>query len=151
MPMRTKTRILIADDDADDRLLIEDAFAQSGLINERDYVNDGEEVFEYLRGEERWSHRDAWDIPGIMLLDVNMPKMDGHAVLRNLRNDPLLRRLPVVVLTTAREQEAILRAHDLGVNSFISKPDRFDDLVNAVTAIGRYWIELVELPSQYPN
>ena len=146
-----QTRLLIADDDADDRLLIEDAFVQSGLSNERDYVRDGEEVLEYLRAEGRWSHRDSQDLPGIILLDVNMPKMDGFTVLRHLKSDPRLRKVPVVALTTSREQEAVLHAHDLGVNSFISKPDKFDDLVNAVTAVGRYWMEFVELPSQFHN
>lgn len=141
-------KLLIADDDADDRLLIEDAFMECRLKNERDYVEDGEELLHYLRGEGKWSHRDASDLPGIILLDLNMPRMDGRTALSHLKDDPVLRRIPVVVLTTSKAEEDIMRTYDLGVNSFISKPVTFDALVNVVQALNHYWIEVVQLPSQ---
>ncbi len=141
-------KLLIADDDADDRMLIEDAFVESRLKNERDYVEDGEELLQYLRAEGKWSHRDATSLPGIILLDLNMPRMDGRTALMHLKDDPVLKRIPVVVLTTSKAEEDILRTYDLGVNSFISKPVTFDGLLNVVTALNHYWIEVVQLPSQ---
>lgn len=141
-------KLLIADDDADDRLLIEDAFLECRLKNERDYVEDGEELLHYLRAEGKWAHRDASDLPGIILLDLNMPRMDGRTALSHLKDDPVLRRIPVVVLTTSKAEEDIMRTYDLGVNSFISKPVTFDALVNVVQALNHYWIEVVQLPSQ---
>lgn len=142
---------MIADDDPDDRMLIEDAFAECRLNNERHYVENGEEVFQYLRAEGKWSHRDPSDLPGLIILDLNMPRMDGRAVLLNLASDPLLKRVPVVILTTSKEEEDILRAHNLGANSFISKPETFGGLLRVVRSIRNYWIELVELPSQFQN
>ena len=141
-------KLLIADDDADDRLLIEDAFVECRLSNERDYVEDGEELLHYLRAEGKWSHRDASNLPGIILLDLNMPRMDGRTALTHLKDDPTLRRIPVVVLTTSKAEEDILRTYDLGVNSFISKPVTFDGLLNVVQALNHYWIEVVQLPSR---
>lgn len=141
-------KLLIADDDADDRMLIEDAFQECRLHNERDYVEDGVELLEYLRAEGKWSHRDKSDLPGVILLDLNMPRMDGRAALTQLKADPMLKRVPVVVLTTSKAEEDILRTYDLGVNSFISKPVTFDGLLDVVRTLNHYWIEVVQLPSQ---
>jgi CheY-like chemotaxis protein len=141
-------RFLIADDDADDRMLIEDAFQECCLHNERDYVEDGVELLQYLRAEGKWSHRDASNLPGIILLDLNMPRMDGRTALSHLKEDLVLRRIPVVVLTTSKAEEDILRTYDLGVNSFISKPVTFGGLLNVVRALNHYWIEVVQLPSR---
>ena len=144
-----RVRVVIADDDADDRLLIEDAFQECRLHNERDYVEDGAELLQYLRAEGKWSHRNASDLPGIILLDLNMPRMDGRTALAHLKADPVLRRIPVVVLTTSKADEDILRTYDLGVNSFITKPVTFDGLLNVARALNDYWIEIVQLPSQF--
>ena len=148
MLSRGSLKIVVADDDADDRMLIEDAFEECRLHNGRDYVEDGEDLLNYLRAQGKWSNRDASDLPGIILLDLNMPRMDGRTALGHLKADPVLKRIPVVVLTTSKAEEDILRTYDLGVNSFISKPVTFDGLLNVVTALNHYWIEVVQLPSQ---
>jgi two-component system response regulator len=138
--------IVIADDDADDRLLIEDAFKETRLANPLDFVVDGEELMEFLRGEGKFVHRKDKPLPGLILLDLNMPRMDGRAVLAALKADAALRRIPVVVLTTSKAEEDILRTYDLGVNSFIAKPVTFDGLVDVVKTLKHYLIEIVELP-----
>jgi CheY-like chemotaxis protein len=138
--------IVVADDDADDRLLIADAFQEARLANPVSFVTDGEELLEYLRGEGKFAARAGKPLPGLILLDLNMPRMDGRRVLMELKASPELRRIPVIVLTTSKAEEDILRTYDLGVNSFISKPVTYDALVEVVRAIKHYWIELVELP-----
>ena len=141
--------IVIADDDADDRMLIEDAFQECHLSNHRDYVEDGADLLQYLRAEGRWSHRNPSDLPSIILLDLNMPRMDGRTALAQLKADPVLRRIPVVVLTTSKAEEDISRTYDLGVNSFITKPVTFAGLLDAVQALNDFWLKSVQLPSQF--
>jgi CheY-like chemotaxis protein len=138
--------IVIADDDADDRLLIADAFAEARIANPIDFVADGEELLHFLRAEGAYASRAGKPLPGLILLDLNMPKMDGRAVLEAVKADRALRRIPVVVLTTSQAEEDILRTYDLGVSSFITKPVTFDALVALVRTIKQYWIELVALP-----
>jgi CheY-like chemotaxis protein len=138
--------IVVADDDADDRLLIADAFQEARLANPVEFVTDGEELIQYLTAQGKFEHRAGKPMPGLILLDLNMPRMDGRAVLTRMKSDPTLRRIPVVVLTTSKAEEDILRTYDLGVNSFISKPVTFDALVDLVKTLKHYWIELVELP-----
>ena len=146
--MRNKTSIsiLIADDDADDRMLIEDAFRESRLSNPLAFVENGEELLHYLRGQGKFQGRTG-PAPRLILLDLNMPKMDGRTALKHLKADPELRRIPVVVLTTSKAEEDILRTYDLGVSSFITKPVTFQGLVDVVRALNSYWIEIVELPA----
>jgi CheY-like chemotaxis protein len=139
--------IMIADDDADDRMLIEDAFRESRLGNKLAFAEDGEDLLDYLRGKGRHAGRDAKDLPGLILLDLNMPRMDGRTALAQLKADPVLRRIPVIVLTTSKAEEDILRTYDLGVSSFIAKPVTFDRLVDVVRTLNHYWIEIVELPT----
>jgi CheY-like chemotaxis protein len=139
--------ILIADDDADDRMLIEDAFHESRLSNPLHFVENGEELLHFLRGQGKYQGRDLSVMPKLILLDLNMPKMDGRTALRHLKADPDLRRIPVVVLTTSKAEEDILRTYDLGVSSFITKPVTFQGLVDVVKALNNYWIEIVELPA----
>ena len=139
--------ILIADDDADDRMLIEDAFRESRLSNPLHFVENGEELLHFLRGEGRFADRGSIKLPRLILLDLNMPKMDGRTALKHLKADPELRRIPVVVLTTSKAEEDILRTYDLGVSSFITKPVTFQGLVEVVRALNSYWIEIVELPA----
>ena len=141
--------MVIADDDADDRMLIEDAFQECRLSNQRDYVEDGVELLQYLRAEKNWSHRNASDLPSIILLDLNMPRMDGRTALAQLKADPVLRRVPVVVLTTSKAEEDIARTYDLGVNSFMTKPVTFAGLLDAVRVLNDYWLKSVQLPSQF--
>ena len=139
-------RILVADDDADDRMMIQEAFEEALLSNPVDFVKDGVELLEFLRGENEHADRNDQALPGIILLDLNMPRMDGRTALAEIRRDPKLRRIPVVVLTTSQAEEDILRTYDLGVNSFITKPVTFEGLVQVVQVLNRYWIEIVALP-----
>lgn len=141
--------ILMADDDEDDRELTNDALAAAHLANQVRFVRDGEELMDYLRVEGRYRDRptDA-PRPGIILLDLNMPKKDGREALAEIKADPNLRHIPVVVLTTSSDEEDVLRTYDLGVNSFITKPVTFASLVEVMSAWTRYWFEIVELPGQ---
>jgi len=137
--------ILIADDDADDRMMAKEALEECRLANHLDFVVDGVELLAYLRGQGRYANSGTTR-PGLIILDLNMPKMDGREALREIKADPSLRRIPIVVMTTSKTEEDIYRTYDLGVNSFITKPVSFDGLVAVMKAIGTYWIEIVELP-----
>jgi CheY-like chemotaxis protein len=139
--------IVMADDDADDRLMAQEALEEARLANELHCVEDGEELLDYLyrRGKYTALHRER--LPGLILLDLNMPRKDGREALKEIKADPTLRRIPVVVLTTSEAEEDIVRTYDLGVNSFIVKPVAFDSLVRVMQARTRYWFEIVELPS----
>jgi CheY-like chemotaxis protein len=140
--------ILLADDDEEDRELARDALQDSRLANEMRFVVDGQDLMDYLRREGRYEDPsiDA-PRPGIILLDLNMPKKDGREALAEIKADVSLRRIPIVVLTTSSDEQDVLRSYDLGVNSFITKPVTFAGLVEAMTAFTRYWFELVELPA----
>jgi len=137
--------ILLADDDSDDRMLARDALAESRLANDLRFVQDGEELMDYLYRRNQYANEEA-PRPGLILLDLNMPKKDGREALREIKSDPNLRHIPIVVLTTSKAEEDIYRTYDLGVNSFITKPVTFDGLVSVMRALGRYWFEIVELP-----
>lgn len=144
--MSTKVRaitILMADDDPDDRMLTRDALEESHLLNVFETVEDGEELMEYLHQRGKYAGKAR---PGLILLDLNMPRKDGREALREIKSDPDLRRIPVVVMTTSKAEEDILRSYDLGVNSFVVKPITFDALVETLQTIGKYWFEIVELP-----
>jgi CheY-like chemotaxis protein len=136
-------RILVADDDEDDRLNMKHAFARTGLEIDVQFVTDGAELLDYLGQKGAYVGAER---PGLILLDLNMPRMDGREALRVIKDDPSLRSIPVVVLTTSREDEDILRSYDLGASSFITKPMSFDALVNIVTELKSYWFRLVQLP-----
>jgi CheY-like chemotaxis protein len=147
MPRDKKTVIiLIADDDPDDRLMIKEALTEKRLANPLHFVEDGEELMDYLYHRGKYSTPNSQQLPGLILLDLNMPKKDGREALREIKSDPVLRRIPVVVLTTSKMKEDILRAYNLGVNSFITKPVSFDALVDIMQTITKYWLEIVELP-----
>jgi len=137
--------ILIAEDDADDRLLAQEALQESRLVNELYFVQDGEELLDYLRHQGKYQEQAA-PRPGVILLDLNMPRKDGREALTEIKKDADLRRIPVVVMTTSKAEEDILRSYDLGVNSFIIKPVTFEGLVEVMRTIGHYWFEIVELP-----
>ncbi|HEY8749139.1 MAG TPA: response regulator [Tepidisphaeraceae bacterium] len=143
--------ILLADDDADDRMLTRDALAESRLANNLKFVEDGEQLMDYLFRRGDWESPDVSPRPGLILLDLNMPRKDGREALREIKGNPHLRHIPVVVLTTSKAEEDIYRTYDLGVNSFITKPVTFDGLVGVMKALGRYWFEIVELPTNGPG
>ncbi len=138
--------ILMAEDDPDDRLLAQDALAESKLANELHFVVDGEELMDYLGHRGKFTNLQGAPPPGLILLDLNMPRKDGREALKEIKSDPALKRIPVVVLTTSQAEEDILRSYDLGANSFIRKPVTFEGLVNVIRAISYYWFEIVELP-----
>ena len=147
----TPIRILLAEDDDDDFLLTTHAFQEGRLANTVHRVHDGVELLQYLLQEGKYALPNSAPHPSLILLDLNMPRKDGREALREIKANPALRRLPVVVLTTSHAQEDIVRSYDLGVNSFISKPVSFQGLVDAVKVVGRYWFEVVELPQEEPH
>ena len=138
--------ILMADDDEDDRLLTQDAFKEYRVGNDLLFVEDGEELMDYLHRKGKFTDPQSSPRPGLILLDLNMPRKDGREALEEIKSDPDLRSIPVVVLTTSKAEEDIVRSYDLGVNSFITKPVTFEGLVEVVKTLGKYWIEIVELP-----
>lgn len=145
MQRDTPITILMADDDADDRMLAEDAMRESRLSNVFRCVEDGQELMEYLTHTGKYATTDA-PRPGLILLDLNMPRKDGRQALHEIKSDPDLRRIPVVILTTSKTEEDVIRSYDLGANSFITKPVTFDGLVEIVRTLGTYWFKIVELP-----
>jgi CheY-like chemotaxis protein len=139
--------ILIAEDDPDDRLLIQESLEKARVLNELHFVEDGEELMDYLYHRRRYADPSTSPRPGLILLDLNMPRKDGREALKEIKADPGLRRIPVVALTTSKAEEDILRTYDLGLNSFIVKPVTFESMVDAMMALGKYWLEIVELPT----
>lgn len=140
--------ILLADDDEEDRMLAAGALEESRVVNDLRFVEDGEELLDYLYHRGAYAEPGSAPTPGLILLDLNMPRKDGREALREIKADPELRRIPVVVLTTSKAEEDIYRTYDLGANSFITKPVSFEGLVAVMRDIGRYWIEIVELPPE---
>ncbi len=138
--------ILMADDDPDDRLLTSDALTEARLINDVRFVENGEELLDYLRRVGKFAPPAEAPRPGLILLDLNMPRKDGRAVLAELKQDADLRTIPVVVLTTSKDDEDVYRSYDLGVNSYIVKPVTFEALVDILQTLEKYWFEIVELP-----
>jgi two-component system response regulator len=146
MKPKNKVPILVADDDREDCQMIREAFRESRVLNELQFVHDGEQLIQYLRHEGEFADRERFPAPGLILLDLNMPKKDGREALAEIKSDPRLRQVPVVVLTTSKAEEDIYRSYNLGVNSFITKPVVFSSLVQVMADLGRYWLEVVELP-----
>ena len=140
--------ILLADDDPEDRQFAREAFQACRLANEIFVVEDGQELLDYLRRAGRYSDPLLSPRPALILLDLKMPRVDGLEALAQIKADPQLRQIPVVVLTTSGVDEDISRSYDLGVSSFIRKPVTFEGLVDAIRGLGRYWFELVELPGE---
>ena len=140
--------ILIADDDPEDRMLAAEALKESRLANDIRFVEDGEELVEYLHHRGRFSNPDDAPRPGVILLDLNMPRKDGREALREIKENPDLRRIPIIVLTTSKAEIDIYRSYDLGVNSFIVKPVTFDSLVEVMQVLRKYWFEIVEISAE---
>jgi CheY-like chemotaxis protein len=149
---RRPITILLADDDDDDRELTRDALQDSRLANEMRFAVDGQDLMDYLRRDGIYADPsvDA-PRPGLILLDLNMPKKDGREALAEIKADPVLRQIPIVVLTTSKAEEDVMRSYDLGCNSFITKPVTFGGLVEVMRTWTRYWFEIVELPDRGPD
>ncbi len=139
--------ILIVEDDPDDRFLIEKAFREKGILNPVQLLVDGEEMMDFLKRRGKFSEGKGSVSPCLILLDLNMPRMDGRKALLYLKSDPELKRIPVLVLSTSSAEEDITRSYNLGANSFIHKPVQFDGLLGLAESIKRYWLGLVELPN----
>jgi len=139
--------ILIADDDPDDRLMAREALLQSTTPSRISFVEDGEELLDYLHRRGKFKNN-TYPLPDLVLLDLNMPKKSGVEALQEIKSNPELRHIPIVVLTTSKEEEDIYRTYDLGVNSFITKPITYDSLINTMRILGKYWFEVVQLPSE---
>ncbi len=137
-------RIVVAEDDEDDRILIEEAFAELRIGNPVVFVEDGEALLECLRGEGRYAGAPRQS--SLVLLDLNMPRMDGRTALRHIKEDPELQRIPVVVLTTSSADVDVKATYDLGVSSFITKPVTFSKLVDVIRTLSQYWLQIVRLP-----
>jgi CheY-like chemotaxis protein len=139
--------ILMADDDKDDRMMTEKALRKNRVINPIRFLEDGEELVEYLKRTGRYADPQKSPRPCFILLDLNMPRMDGRKALEIIKADPELKKIPVVVLTTSKAEEDIVRTYKLGANSFITKPVNFEGLVSVMESLKNYWLEIVELPS----
>lgn len=137
--------ILMADDDLDDQMLAREALVEARLANSLYFVKDGEDLLDCLRNTGKYAKQPV-PRPGLILLDLNMPKKDGRQALKEIKEDADLRRIPIVVLTTSGAEEDILRTYELGVNSYITKPVTFEGLVEVMKSLGKYWFEIVELP-----
>jgi CheY-like chemotaxis protein len=138
--------ILLADDDAEDREMTRKAFDRNRLANEFYTVADGEELLDFLHHRGAYAPPALSPTPGLILLDLNMPRMDGREALAAIKADPALRRIPVVVMTTSQAEQDITRSYDLGTNSFISKPITLGGLVDVARVLGHYWFQIVSLP-----
>ncbi len=138
--------ILMADDDGDDRRLTKEALEEGRLMNELRFVENGEELMDYLKRRGKYAPPAEAPRPGLILLDLNMPRRDGRSVLKEIKSDPDLRTIPVVVLTTSKADEDVLGSYDLGVNSYIVKPVTFEALVDILQTLEKYWFQIVQLP-----
>lgn len=138
--------ILLADDDPEDCMLARDALAESKLANRLFVVHDGEELLDFLNQRGKYNEENA-PRPGLILLDLNMPRLDGREALARIKADASLRRIPIVVLTTSKAEEDIYRTYDLGANSYITKPVSFDGLVDVTRTLADYWFGIVKLPT----
>jgi CheY-like chemotaxis protein len=141
-----KSVILLADDDPDDRAMTRKALEKNRLADDFYTVADGVELMDFLHHRGRYAPPALSPVPGLILLDLNMPKKDGREALAEIKSDSALRRIPVVVITTSQSEEDVLRAYDLGGNSFISKPITLPGLVEATLVLGQYWFQVVTLP-----
>jgi len=141
--------ILMADDDEDDRLLAKEALEEARLVNDLHFVEDGEELMDYLCHRGEYSGSNNSPRPGLILLDLNMPRKDGREALKEIKADPDLRQIPIVVLTTSKAEEDIYRTYDLGVNSFITKPVSFEGLMEVMKSLAKYWFEIVKMPDEH--
>jgi CheY-like chemotaxis protein len=138
--------ILMAEDQATDRLLTSEALREAHLLNDLRFVEDGVELMDYLYARGKFEPPVQAPRPGLILLDLNMPRKDGRTVLKELKEDPELRHIPVAILTASKDDEDVYRSYDLGVTSYIVKPVTFESLVDTLQALERYYFQIVDLP-----
>jgi CheY-like chemotaxis protein len=145
--MEELRKILLAEDSPKDVELTLEALAEHNLANQVIVVKDGVEVMDYLRCQGKYKLRKL-GLPAVLLLDIKLPRMDGLEVLRTVRGDPALRILPIVILSSSREEQDLMRSYELGVNAYVVKPVEFKDFVQAVKQIGVFWALINELPPE---
>ncbi len=150
-PTKKPITILMADDDPDDRQLTLEAFEENHLANELRFVEDGEELLDYLNHRGKYADPATSPRPAIILLDLNMPKKDGREALEEMKQDPRFKGIRVVIMTTSKAEEDVVRSYNLSAASYITKPVTFERLVEVVRILGRYWLEIVELPPNEAN
>jgi len=148
-PAPPSVTILMADDDPDDRFLVKEALAETSLSADFRSVEDGERLLAYLRREGDYAGEDQAPRPSLILLDLNMPRKDGREALREIKGDPALRQIPIVVMSTSQAEDDVFGSYDLGANSFVSKPGSFDGLLDLMDRLSAYWAGTVRLPA--PN
>lgn len=141
-----RTTILLAEDDRNDVMLIQRAFSKSRILNPLVCVENGEQVLAYLKGEGEYADRSRYPLPLMLLLDLKLPRLSGHEVLQWLRDQPTLKRLPVIVLTSSREPADINRAYEMGANSYLVKPVVFEEFTTLLRQLQLYWLVLSEHP-----
>ncbi len=139
--------MLLAEDDYDDRYLISEALDESGVENQLFIVENGEDLLDYLKNSGKYADQEKYPKPGLILLDLNMPLMDGREALSKIKNDPELKTIPIVVLTTSQAEEDIQETYGLGITGFITKPMTFSGLVDIMKSVGNYWFQSVTLPT----
>lgn len=148
MDLKAKSiHIVIAEDDEEDRMLTREAMIESRVKNTVYFVEDGEYLMDYLHNKGQYADKSKFPTPGLILLDLNMPRKDGREALKEIKSSEHLKRIPVIILTTSKAEEDIIRTYDLGVNSFITKPVTFEGMINVMKTLGSYWLDIVELPS----
>lgn len=140
--------MLLAEDDLDDRYLISEALDESGVENQLFIVENGEDLLDFLKNRGKYVDKEKYPRPGLILLDLNMPLMDGREALAEIKNDPNLRRIPIIVLTTSQKEEDIQDTYAMGITGYITKPMTFSGLVEVMKSVGNYWLQSVTLPSQ---
>ncbi|MDQ1086749.1 MULTISPECIES: response regulator [unclassified Siphonobacter] len=146
--MNTQIPILVADDDEDDRFLIKTAFRDSLLVNDIFFVADGVELMQFLHNEGAYADRGRFPRPGIIFLDLNMPRKDGWEALTEIKQNPDLKAIPVVVLTTSNSERDILKTYESGANCYITKPISFDQLLQIVKSFGQFWLNIASVPGK---
>lgn len=145
---KASSPILMVDDDKDDRMMTERALRKNRVINPMVFLEDGEELISYLKREGKFADPKASPRPCLILLDLNMPRMDGRRALEILKADADFKKIPVVILTTSQAEEDIIRSYETGANSFITKPVSFDGLLSVMETLKSYWLEIVDLPAE---
>jgi len=146
MKAQDRVIILMAEDDPDDRALIMDAFQETRIQGELRVVKNGQELLDYLYNRGDFEITENAPKPQLILLDLNLPGVGGHEVLEEIKSHSTLRRIPVVVLTTSQDEQDVIRSYSAGASSYITKPQSFEGLVNVIGLLGKYWLEVAELP-----
>lgn len=139
--------VLLVEDDEDDVRLTQRAFSKGRILNKLYVVGDGEEAMEFLKQRGRYVDSSRAPQPGIIMLDLNMPRMSGREVLKKIKGDKDLQHIPIIILTTSDQESDVWECYKSGANTFITKPVEFDKFLDAVVTIGKYWLEIAELPT----